>query len=177
MRKLFLLFMLAPIATVEAQLTYPVTKKEKVEENYHGTTVADPYRWLEDDNSEATKQWVTDQNNVTFSYLDKINYRADWLKRLEEINNYPKYSSPSKQNEYFYFYKNDGLQNQSVLYRQKGLTGKPEIVLDPNKFSAEGTTGLATFAISKNGRYAVVGKSKGGSDWRTFFVMDLQTLQ
>jgi prolyl oligopeptidase len=169
--------MFAPIATLQAQLHYPITKKENVEENYHGTTVADPYRWLEDDNSEATKQWVADQNNVTFSYLNKINYRTDWLKRLEEINNYTKYSSPSKQDAYFYFYKNDGLQNQSVLYRQKGLGGKPALVLDPNKFSADGTTGLATFSISKNGRYAVVGKSKGGSDWRTFFVMDLRSLQ
>jgi prolyl oligopeptidase len=95
---------------------------------------------------------------------------------MEEINNYPKYSSPAKKNEYFYYFKNDGLQNQSVVYRQKGLTGKAELVLDPNKFSADGTTGLGTFTQSKNGRYAVVGKSKGGSDWRTLFVMDLKTL-
>ena len=137
--------------------------------------VADPYRWLEDDWSAETKDWVTAQNKVTFDYLDKIPYRADWLKRLEEINNYPKYSSPSRTNEYFYFSKNDGLQNQSVLYRQKGLAGKPELVLDPNKFSAEGTTSLATFSLSKNGKYAVVGKSTGGSDWRSFFVMDMTT--
>ncbi len=160
-----------------AQLVYPETKKGETIDEYHGTKVPDPYRWLEDDRSEETKQWVTEQNKVTFGYLDKISYRADWLKRLEEINNYPKYSSPSKKNEYYYFSKNDGLQNQSVVYRQKGLTGTPELVLDPNKFSADGTTGLGAFSLSKDGRYAVVGKTKGGSDWRTYYVMDMQTLQ
>src|SRR5687767_11385247 len=149
----FLFFILPLLAT--AQLNYPETKKIDVVDDYNGEKVVDPYRWLEDDRSEETKQWVTEQNKVTFGYLDKIPYRADWLKRLEEINDYPKYSSPSRKNEYFYFYKNDGLQNQSVLYRQKGLNGTPEIVLDPNKFSADGTTSLATFSLSKNGRYAV----------------------
>jgi prolyl oligopeptidase len=172
---LFSFFVLSPFV-ITAQLVYPETKKTEVVEDYHGYKVADPYRWLEDDRSEETKQWVTEQNKVTFGYLDKIKYRADWLKRLEEINNYAKYSSPFKKNDYFYFYKNDGLQNQSVLYRQKGLNGTPEIVLDPNKFSTDGTTGLGTFALSKDGRYAVVGKTKGGSDWRTFYVMDMQTL-
>ncbi|MBP8245070.1 MAG: S9 family peptidase, partial [Chitinophagaceae bacterium] len=137
---------------------------------------ADPYRWLEDDRSEETKAWVTAQNKVTFDILDKIPYRADWQKRLEEINNYPKYSSPSPKSGYYYFYKNDGLQNQSVLYRQKGLSGQPEVVLDPNKFSADGTTGLAIFSLSKDGNYAVVGKTKGGSDWRTLYIMDTRTL-
>lgn len=161
---------------LSAQLQYPVTNKTNVIDDYHGTKIPDPYRWLEDDRSEETKQWVTEQNKVTFGFLDKITYRADWLKRLEEINNYPKYSSPSRKHEYFYFSKNDGLQNQSILYRQKGLEGNPEIVLDPNKFSADGTTGLGAFSLSKDGKYAVVGKTKGGSDWRTFFVMDMNTL-
>lgn len=172
---IWVVFSLPLLAT--AQLLYPETKKGETVEDYHGTQVADPYRWLEDDRSEETKQWVTEQNKVTFGYLDKISYRAQWLKRMEEINNYPKYSSPSKKNEYFYFSKNDGLQNQSVLYRQKGLDGKPELVIDPNKFSAGGTTGLGTFSLSKNGRYAVVGKTQGGSDWRTFYVMDMNSLQ
>ena len=178
MKKNFLLLLLLPgfVFGQLSQLNYPVTKKVDTVTNYHGTAIADPYRWLEDDHSEETKAWVTEQNKVTFGYLDKIAYRADWLKRLEEINNYPKYSSPSRKKEYFYFSKNDGLQNQSVLYRQKGLNGKPELVLDPNRFSAEGTTSLATFSISDDGNYAVVGKSKGGSDWRTFHVMDLRTL-
>lgn len=177
MKKLFLLLLLVVPSFLFAQLNYPSTRKEEVVVNYHGTRLADPYRWLEDDKSEETMQWVTAQNKVTFGYLDRIPYRGEWLKRLEEINNYPKYSSPSKNNEYFYFSKNDGLQNQSILYRQKGLDGNPELVIDPNKFSAGGTTSLATFSLSKDGRYAVVGKSTGGSDWRTFFVMDMQTLR
>ena len=159
-----------------AQYKYPETKKENVTDNYFGTVVADPYRWLEDDNSAATKDWVTQQNKLSFGFLDKIPYRKQWLKRLEEINNFPKYSIPFRNNNYFYFRKNNGLQNQSVLYRQKGLNGTVEEVLDPNKFSADGTTSLGAFSISDNGRYAVVGKSAGGSDWRTFFVMDMQTL-
>jgi len=158
------------------QIKYPATRKDSQVDNYFGTTVADPYRWLEDDNSADTKAWVTEQNKVTFNYLDKIPYRQPWFMRLEEINNYPKYSSPSRKNDYFYFSKNSGLQNQSVLYRQKGMNGTPEEVLDPNKFSKEGTTSLAAFSLSKDGRYAVVGKSAGGSDWRTFFVMDMNTL-
>src|SRR5687768_7652271 len=177
MKKTLLLFIAVIPNFLFAQYLYPETKKVDTVTNYHGTAVPDPYRWLEDDWSQDTKDWVTEQNKITFSYLDQIPYRAQWLKRLEEINDYPKYSSPSRNNEYFYFSKNDGLQNQSVLYRQKGLNGIPEIVLDPNKFSADGTTSLATFSLSKDGRYAVVGKSTGGSDWRNFFVMDMSTLQ
>ncbi len=179
MKRLLLLLLVAPgfLFAQLSQLSYPVTKKVDTVTDYHGTKIPDPYRWLEDDRSDETKQWVTEQNKVTFGYLDKIPYRAQWLKRLEEINNYPKYSSPSRKKEYFYFSKNDGLQNQSLLYRQKGLDGKPELVLDPNNFSKDGTTSLATFAISKNGDYAVVGKSTGGSDWRTFHVMDMRTLR
>ena len=177
MKKLLsFIFLILPFL-VAAQYVYPETKKTDTITDYHGTKVADPYRWLEDDRSDETKQWVTEQNKVTFDYLDKIPFRAQWLRRLEEISNYPKYSSPSRSHEYFYFSKNDGLQNQSVLYRQKGLTGKPELVLDPNKFSKDGTTGLGAFSLSKDGHFAVVGKTQGGSDWRTFFVMDMKTLQ
>ena len=159
------------------QLKYPETKKDNQVDQYFGTSVPDPYRWLEDDKSTETKDWVTSQNEVTFGYLDKIPYRKQWFNELQELNNYPKFSSPFRNKDYYYFYKNEGLQNQSILYRQKGLNGKPELVLDPNKFSAEGTTSLAVFSLSKDGRYAVVGKSAGGSDWRTYFVMDMKTLQ
>lgn len=176
MKKFCSLILLTLPVFAFAQIVYPATKKIEVVEDYHGAKVNDPYRWLEDDRSEETKQWVTEQNKVTFGYLDKIKYRADWLKRLEEINNYPKYSSPSRKKDYFYFSKNDGLQNQSILYRQKGLDGKPVVVLDPNKFSTDGTTGLGTFSLSKSGSHAVVGKTKGGSDWRTYYVMDMKTL-
>lgn len=160
-----------------AQYQYPDSKKDNQVDTYFGTQVADPYRWLEDDKSAETKDWVSRQNKFSFDYLDKIPYRKKWLQELEELNNYPKYSSPFRNGDYYYFSKNDGLQNQSVLYRQKGLNGQPELVLDPNKFSADGTTSLAVFSLSKNGKYAVVGKSTGGSDWRTYFVMDMQTLQ
>ena len=159
------------------QLKYPETKKDNQVDQYFGTSVPDPYRWLEDDKSTETKDWVTSQNEVTFGYLDKIPYRKQWFNELQELNNYPKFSSPFRNKDYYYFYKYEGLQNQSILYRQKGLNGKPELVLDPNKFSAEGTTSLAVFSLSKDGRYAVVGKSAGGSDWRTYFVMDMKTLQ
>src|SRR5574338_192810 len=175
-RLLVLLFLLSP-HFLFSQLQYPDTRKDNVTENYHGTMVADPYRWLEDDNSDETKAWVQEENKVTFNYLDKISYRTDWLQQLENMSNYPRYSAPSRNNDYFYYSRNDGLQNQSVLYRQKGLDGKPEEVLDPNKFSADGTTSLATFSLSKDGHYAVIGKSTGGSDWRTFYVMDMTTLK
>jgi prolyl oligopeptidase len=171
--------LLAPF-TLLAQtslLSYPETRKVDTATNYHGVKVADPYRWLEDDKSEETKAWVTEQNKVTFGYLDKIPFRKQWQQRLEELANYPKYSSPSRNNEYYYFSKNDGLQNQSVYYRQKGLDGTPQLVLDPNEFSIDGTTSLATFSLSKDGRHAVIGKSSGGSDWRTFYVMDMSTLK
>jgi prolyl oligopeptidase len=177
MKKILLLLLGSLPLFVSAQLNYPATKQVDTVTNYHGTLVADPYRWLEDDNSDETKQWVTEQNKVTFGYLEQIPYRAQWLKRLEEINDYPRYSSPSRKNEYFYFSKNDGLQNQSVIYRQKGLDGKPELVIDPNKFSDDGTTGLGTFSLSKNGKYAVVGKTQGGSDWRSFFILDMSSLK
>ncbi len=160
-----------------AQFTYPQTRKTETVDTYFGKQVADPYRWLEDDYSEETKAWVKAQNEVTFKYLAQIPFRKAWLDRLEKTNNYPKYSSPFRNNEYYYFYKNDGLQNQSVLYRQKGLDGTPELVIDPNKLSPNGTTSMAVFSLSKNGKYAVVGTSEGGSDWRTMYVRDMTTGQ
>ena len=158
-----------------AQTTYPVTKKGEQIDDYQGTKVADPYRWLEDDNSAETKAWVEAQNKVTFDFLNKIPYRAQMKKRIEELINYPRYSAPDRNGDYFYFYKNDGLQNQAVLYRQKGLDGAPELVMDPNKLSADATTQLTNFDLSKDGKYAVWGISKGGSDWHTYYVRDMLT--
>ncbi|MFC3812380.1 prolyl oligopeptidase family serine peptidase [Lacihabitans lacunae] len=172
--KISLLILLSTCISM-AQIKYPITKKIDQTDNYHGTVVSDPYRWLEDDKSAETADWVKAQNDVTNDYLSKIPYRAKLQNRLEEIYNYPKYSAPSKKGEWFYFYKNNGLQNQSVLYRQKGLTAKPELVLDPNALSAEGTTRLMQFSISKNGKYAAYSLSSGGSDWMDVFVMDLDT--
>ncbi len=134
-----------------AQLQYPVTKKVDQSDDYFGTKVSDPYRWLEDDKSAETKEWVTAQNKVTNQYLDKIPYRKTFQDAIEKVYNYPKYSVPFRNGEWFYFYKNDGLQNQSVLYRQKGLTGTAEEILDPNKLSADGTTRLQVFNLNKKG--------------------------
>jgi len=159
----------------EAQLQYPVSQKGNQVDNYHGTQVADPYRWLEDDNSTQTKEWVKAQNEVTFNYLSKINYREGFKKRIEALSNYAKFSSPQRKGDWFYFYKNDGLQNQSVLYKQKGLSGQPVLVLDPNKLSPDGTTRLIGFVLNKSGNYAAWGISKGGSDWQEYYVRDMAT--
>ncbi|KAB7730531.1 prolyl oligopeptidase family serine peptidase [Rudanella paleaurantiibacter] len=164
-------------AALAQPLAYPTTRQTDQTDNYHGTAVKDPYRWLEDDRSAETGEWVKAQNKVTFGYLEQIPYRTQLQSRLEKIYNYPKYSAPSRKGDWFYFSKNDGLQNQSVLYRQKGLNGTPEVVLDPNKLSADGTTRLSAFSLSKDGNYAVVGTSKGGSDWNEYQIMDLRTKQ
>ncbi len=158
------------------KIHYPSTAKVDQHDIYHGVKVEDPYRWLEDDRSAETKAWVKKQNEVTFAYLESIPFRGKILADLERYFNYPKYSAPEKKGDYYYYSKNDGLQNQAVLYRQKGLDGEPEVVIDPNKLSADGTTVLKAFSLSKDGRYAVVGTSKGGSDWQEFRVMDLSTL-
>jgi prolyl oligopeptidase len=163
------------IAQNASPLTYPETKKVDQVDDYHGTMVADPYRWLENDTSMETKAWVEQENKVTFGYLNKIPYRDALKKRIKELYNYPKYSSPFRNGEYFYYYKNDGLQNQSVLYRQKGINGLPEVVIDPNALTADGTTRLVLFSLSKNGHYAAYGLSKAGSDWQTFYVRDMTT--
>jgi prolyl oligopeptidase len=158
---------------VPAKLAYPVAKKVEHVDTYHGDAVPDPYRWLEDDTSAETAAWVESQNRVTFSYLEKIPFRQQLNARLEKLYNYPKYSSPSRRGEYYFFSKNDGLQNQSVLYIQKGLNGTPEVLLDPNKLSEDGTSRLGTFSLSDDGKVAVYGVSKGGSDWQDYFVMDI----
>ena len=162
---------------VNAQhLTYPQTKKTDQVDTYFGTPVADPYRWLEDDNSAETKAWVTAQNKVTFDYLNTIPYRGKVLERIKSLANYARYSAPFKKNDDVFFYKNDGLQNQSVLYVQKGYEGKPEVLLDPNSFSPDGTVRLTSFVLSKDGRYAAYGRTAiPGSDWYDLYVMDMAT--
>ncbi len=177
--KNILIFMLGGLLimdnTLQAQIQYPQTKKVIQSDDYFGTKVNDPYRWLEDDKSEETKEWVKEENIVTQNYLSTIPYRKSFQKDIEKVFNYPKYSAPFRKGEWFYFYKNDGLQNQSVLYRQKGLQGKVEVVIDPNILSPDGTTRLQLFSLSKEGNYAVVGLSKGGSDWQTYYVRDMKT--
>lgn len=150
---------------------YPETKKTDVVDNYFGTEVPDPYRWLEDDMSEETAEWVKAQNEVTFSYLNKIPYRDEIKTKLRSMWNYEKYGRPFNEGEYTYFTKNDGLQNQYVLYRQKG-DGEPELFLDPNTFSEDGTTSLAELDFSTDGSLLAYSISEGGSDWRKVIVMD-----
>jgi prolyl oligopeptidase len=156
-------------------LQYPETRTVDHVDTYHGTKVPDPYRWLEDDNSAETAKWVEAQNKVTFAYLEKIPYRAQLLRRLNALYNYAKFSLPSRKGEHYFFSKNDGLQNQSVLYIQKGLEGTPEVLIDPNTWSADGTVRLATFEPSKDGKLAVYGVSRSGSDWQEYNVLDLTT--
>ncbi len=158
-----------------SKITYPETKKTDQVDDYFGTKVEDPYRWLEDDNAEDVKAWVQAQNEVTFSYLEQIPYRDNIKNRLMELYNYPKYSSPFKAGEYYFFYKNDGLQNQSVIYIQKGLNGEPEVFIDPNQLSPDGTIRINIAGISNDDKYATVMRSEAGSDWREIRVMEIAT--
>jgi len=160
-----------------ARLTYPETKKVDHVDDYFGTKVADPYRWLEDDNAEDVKAWVQAQNAVTFGYLDTIPFRPKIKARLTEIYNYPRYTSPFRAGEYYFFYKNDGLQNQSVCYIQKGLDGAPEVFLDPNALSADGTVRASLIGPSTDDRYVAVSRGEAGSDWSEIRVMEIATKQ
>ena len=164
-------------ASTKNKITYPETKKVEVVDDYFGTKVPDPYRWLEDETSAETKAWVDDQNRVTFGYLDKIPYREKLKARLTELYNYPRISAPFRRGDTYFFTKNDGLQNQSVYYIQKGVNGTPEVFLDPNKFSSDGTSVLSAFSLSKDGKYLAYGISTGGSDWVTLSVMEVATKQ
>ena len=173
-RLLITLVWLIPVALF-GQLKYPDTKKENIVDDYNGVKVEDPYRWLEDDNSEQTKAWVQEENKVTFDYLSKIPYRDKIKKRIEEMWNYPKYGAPFQKEDHYYFQKNDGLQNQSVWFTQKGLTGKPEVFIDPNKLSDDGTVSLGGINFSLHGKYAAYTIQKSGSDWQEGYVMDVAT--
>lgn len=157
-------------------LHYPTTKKVAVVDEYFGTQVKDPYRWLEDDRSAETAEWVEAQNNITFSYLGKIPYRNQIEQRLTQLMDYEKVGSPFKEGKYTYFYKNDGLQNQDVLYRQLG-DAEAQVFLDPNTFSEEGTTSLGGISFSKDGSLFAYSISEGGSDWRKVIVLDVETKQ
>ena len=152
-------------------MTYPKTTKIEVSDTYFGISVKDPYRWLEDDRAENTKAWVEAENQVTQNYLSKIPFRDQIKKRLETLWNYEKFTAPFKEGAYTYFYKNDGLQNQYVLYRQK-YKRTPEVFLDPNKFSADATTSLAGIDFTKDGSMAAYQLSEGGSDWRKVVVLN-----
>lgn len=155
-------------------ISYPETKKVDSTDHYFGTEIKDPYRWLEDDRSEETALWVKTQNKITFGYLNQIPYRNALKERLEKLWNYEKLGSPFNEGNHTYYFKNDGLQNQSVLYR-KNNNGTEEIFLDPNTFSSDGTTSLGGIHFSKDGSHLAYTISEGGSDWRKLIVMKTST--
>src|SRR4030095_5532064 len=157
----------------DPKIVYPESKKVEHFDTYFGTKVPDPYRWLEDENAPETAAWVEAQNRVTFAYLEKIPFRQQVKQRLEKLYNYPRFGSPFRVGEYFFYAKNDGLQNQSVWYIQKGLDGAPEVLIDPNKLSSDGTAVLNAFSPSKDGKYLAYGVSQGGSDWIEVYVIDV----
>ncbi|MEZ9336652.1 prolyl oligopeptidase family protein [Vibrio splendidus] len=153
---------------------YPITNQQIVSDDYFGQIIEDPYRWLEDDRSDETAQWVASQNEVTFDYLAQIPYRAELRERLAKAQDYKKSSQPFVRGDYTYFYKNDGLQNHSILYRQKEGQ-QEEVFLDPNTFSEDGTTSLGSVSFSKDYSLVAYSISEGGSDWRKIFVIDTET--
>ncbi len=156
-------------------VNYPVTKKVEQIDDYFGVKVADPYRWLEDDNAADVKEWVKAQNAATFGYLTKIPFREKVRARLTEIYNYPRFSSPTRAGEYYFFTKNEGLQNQSVIYVQKGLEGTPEVFIDPNALSADGTVRVNLSGFSPDFKYVAVARGEAGSDWSELRVMEIAT--
>ena len=166
----------ATMATAQT-LQYPKAAKDGTVDDYFGTKVSDPYRWLENDTSAQTAAWVAAENKVTSAYLSKIPFRGKLLKRLTEVANYEKVSAPRKHNDKWYFYKNDGLQNQSVCYVMDQLGGEPRVFLDPNTLSTDGTVALKGIYFSHNGRWAAYAISRSGSDWQEFYVIDLKTGQ
>ena len=156
-------------------VVYPITRTDTITTDYFGTVVADPYRWLEIDTAAEVKDWVKEQNKVTYSYLEKIPFREKFKKRLEEIYNYPRVSAPTKVGDYYFYYKNSGLQNQAVIYYKKGENGKEEVFLDPNAMSEAGTASIGLVGFSSDDKYAVYSRSDAGSDWQEFRVIDIAT--
>ncbi|WP_321286514.1 prolyl oligopeptidase family serine peptidase [uncultured Sunxiuqinia sp.] len=156
-------------------IDYPVTQKGDVKDTYFETVVEDPYRWLEDDNSEETAEWVKAQNNVTFDYLNSLPNREEIKQQLTKLMDYPRHGTPFKKAGKYFFFKNDGLQNQNVLYITEALNEKAQVVLDPNTFSEDGTIALSGTELSEDGKYLVYMVAKSGSDWNEIFVKDIET--
>jgi prolyl oligopeptidase len=154
---------------------YPVTKTVEQVDDYFGVKVPDPYRWLEDDNAAEVKEWVKAENEVTFGYLGKIPFREKIRARLTEIYDYPRFSSPVRAGEYYFFSKNDGLQNQPIIYVQKGLEGTPEVFIDPNALSADGTVRANLGGFSPDFKYVAIARGAAGSDWSEIRVMEIAT--
>ncbi len=177
MKKIFILGLACMVISCQdsGQLIYPDSPKKAVVDTYFDTEVVDNYRWLEDDLSEETANWVGAQNDLTFKELDKIPFRNELKRRLEELWNYEKIGSPFNEGEYTYFYKNEGLQNQYVVYRYKENKDNEEVFLDPNRFAEDGTTSLAGLSFSQDGSLAAYSISEGGSDWRKVITINTAT--
>lgn len=178
MKKRTILTLMATVATTLASaqsIQYPKAAKDGTVDNYFGTSVADPYRWLEDDASAETAAWVEAENRVTNDYLNRIPFRNKLLKRMTELSNYEKVSAPRKHHGKWYYYYNNGLQNQSAVYQMDAQSGEPRLFLDPNALSTDGTVALKGLYFSHNGRWAAYAVSRSGSDWQEFYVIDLQT--
>lgn len=163
------------MSNFDRPFAYPETRKIDQVDDYHGVTVADPYRWLEDPDSEETKAWVEAQNQVTFGYLEQISQRDRLKDRITQLWNYEKYSTPFKEGDRYFYFKNDGLQNQSVLYVLPTLDSEPRVLLDPNTLSEDGTVALASYSISEDGHFLAYGLSSSGSDWQKWKVRDIET--
>jgi prolyl oligopeptidase len=163
------------MSCTQKPIQYPPTKKGDVKDTYFGTVVEDPYRWLEDDNSAETADWVKAQNKLTFGYLEKLPFRDKIKSRLTELWDYPKYGTPFKEAGKYFFYKNNGLQNQSVLYTTSDLATEPKVLLDPNTLSDDGTAALTGIEISNDGKYLMYQVAKSGSDWNEIFVKSIET--
>ncbi len=164
----------APRLASQSPLKYPVARKSDQTDHYFGTAVADPYRWLEDTDSPETKQWIAAENALTFDYLNSIPQRASIKERLTRVWNYPKYSVPVKRGKEYFFTENSGLQNQAMLYVQKGLTGTKRVVVDPNALSADGTVALGPWNATENGKYLAYAVAAAGSDWEEIRVRDIE---
>lgn len=158
---------------MQTKLTYPATKMVDQKDNYNGTEIADPYRWLEIDTAADVEEWVQAQNAVTFDYLSKIPFRQQIEERYTELFNYAKYGVPFRAGDYFFFPKNDGLQNQAVWYVQKGLDGKPEVFLDANKMAKDGSISISPIGTSQDDKYFTYSKSVAGSDWSEIHIIDI----
>jgi prolyl oligopeptidase len=169
-RGLIALLLCISFMSTAQTLKYPTSRKTDQKDNYHGTEVSDPYRWLEVDTAEEVKAWVEAQNKVTFDYLSKIPYRDKLKNRLSEVFNYERFSAPSRAGEYYFFSKNDGLQNQSVIYYQKGLDGTPQVFLDPNTLTKDGTAAVSMLGFSNDKKYVAYAINQSGSDWQTIKV-------
>ena len=165
----------SPWVSGQSPIEYPVTRKSADIDRYHGVQVADPYRWLEDVESQETASWVAAQNKVTFDYLHAIPERAAIHKRLTELWNHERYGHPIERKGRYFFTHNDGLQNQSPIYVAEGLAGQKRMVLDPNSLSRDGTVALGEWKLSDDGRYLAYSLADGGSDWRTWRVRDIET--